>query len=68
MASFFMPGGTFAVDSPGFSSAVVNAPLEALADGQDGGNGVYSYGTSSSFPSTSYNSSNYWVDVLFSTM
>jgi hypothetical protein len=28
-------------------------------------NGVYSYGSSSGFPSSSYNATNYWVDVLF---
>ena len=31
-----------------------------------GGNGVYAYGSSSSFPLNTYNSGNYWVDVLFS--
>ncbi len=67
VASYFMPGGMFPVDRPGFTSAVVNAPLEALADGQDGSNGVYAYGASSSFPTGSYNASNYWVDVVFST-
>src|SRR5580658_8823698 len=67
VGSYFMPGGYFALDRPGFTSAVVNGPLEALADGQDGGNGVYAYGASSSFPSNSFAASNYWVDILFST-
>jgi len=35
-----------------------------LRSGVDGGNGVYKYGTSG-FPTSSYNGSNYWVDVLF---
>jgi hypothetical protein len=30
-----------------------------------GPNGVYAYGDSSTFPTKSYNASNYWVDVLF---
>jgi hypothetical protein len=67
VASYLMPGGNFPLDRPGFSSAVVNPPLEALADGQDGANGVYAYGSTSSFPSNGYGASNYWVDVLFST-
>jgi hypothetical protein len=67
VASYFMPGGNFALDRPGFASAVVNTPLEALSDSQSGGNGVYAYGSSSSFPINSIYASNYWVDVLFST-
>ena len=34
--------------------------------GTDGANGVYRYG-SSGFPSSSYASSNYWVDVVLAT-
>jgi hypothetical protein len=41
-----------------------NGPLRALADGEDGSNGVYSYGPGQ-FPSQSYRSSNHWVDVVF---
>ena len=33
-----------------------------------GGNGVYAYGAASSFPSSTYQASNYWVDVVFSTV
>ena len=50
--------------SGAFSSALSNPPLTALANA-DGGNGVYRYGAASAFPSSSYNSSNYYVDVLF---
>ena len=38
-----------------------------LADGVSGGNGVYRYGTASVFPNNTFNSENYWVDVVFST-
>ena len=38
----------------------------ALQDGTDGGNGVYSYG-GDQFPTSSYGSSNYWVDPIFWT-
>src|SRR5262249_437672 len=44
-----------------------NAPLHALKDGVDGGNGVYNYGASSTFPNQTWESTNYWVDVVFST-
>src|SRR5204863_41682 len=36
----------------------------ALKDGQDGGDGVYNAGASG-FPASSFQSSNYWVDVVF---
>ena len=39
-------------------------PLHALADGQDGPNGVYKYGASG-FPTNTWRSTNYWVDVVF---
>ena len=32
-----------------------------------GGNGVYRYGASSSFPTASYRNTNYWVDAVFTT-
>ena len=44
-----------------------SAPLHALANGVSGFNGVYAYGSTSSFPNQGWNSSNYWVDVVFST-
>ena len=31
------------------------------------GNGVYNYSSTSSFPTSTYNANNYWVDVLFQT-
>jgi hypothetical protein len=67
VASYFMPGGNLAYQANGFASAVVSGPLQALASGPAGGNGVYAYGASSSFPSSNGGGANYWVDVLFST-
>ncbi|HCL83519.1 MAG TPA: hypothetical protein DIC22_06055, partial [Chitinophagaceae bacterium] len=50
------------------ATAITNNNLTALADGTDGANGVYTYsGGKSAFPSATYNSSNYWVDPVFST-
>ena len=65
VVSYYAPNGHYAYDSGYFAAAHTNADnnLTALADGTDGGNGVYSYGTSS-FPTSSWQSSNYWVDVI----
>ena len=47
------------------SKGVDNGPLHALANGVSGTNSVYAYGTASKFPTQSYLSTNYWVDVVF---
>jgi hypothetical protein len=66
VASYHTNVGHYSDDLNYFASAGVdNAPLHALADGASGFNGVYAYGSSSSFPSNGYLSSNYWVDVVF---
>jgi hypothetical protein len=68
VASYFAPNGHYAGDGGYFAAAGVdNGPLHALRDGVSGGNGVYRYGSSSAFPSSTFNSENYWVDVVFST-
>ncbi|MFI5453833.1 MAG: DUF4082 domain-containing protein [Isosphaerales bacterium] len=68
IASYFAPVGHFVDDTNYFaSSGVTNGPLTALSNSAAGGNGVYLYGTSGGFPTNSYQSSNYWVDVVFST-
>ena len=45
---------------------VDNAPLHAPASVGGAGNGLYAYGPSG-FPTVTYEASNYWVDVVFST-
>jgi hypothetical protein len=67
VASYFTPAGHYSFDPQYFGSGIITGPLTALADGTDGPNGVYAYGGTSSFPSSTYNGSNYWVDVVFST-
>jgi hypothetical protein len=68
VVSYYAPRGHYAADSGFFAStAVDNAPLHALRDGTDGSNGVYRYGTGGGFPSNSYQSTNYWVDVVYNT-
>ncbi len=50
------------------NNGVDNPPLHALANGISGFNGVYAYGSAGSFPNQGWNSSNYWVDVVFSAI
>src|SRR5262245_42761603 len=66
IASYFAPGGHYAYDYYYFATSVTNGPLKALADGENGPNSVFRYGSSSGFPSSTYRSTNYWVDVVFS--
>ena len=68
VASYFAPNGRYHGTNGYFSgTGAGSAPIRALADGIDGGNGVYRYGSSSGFPSSTWNSSNYWVDAMFTT-
>ncbi len=61
VASYFSSTGHPAATSGGLASAVTNGPLTALAGG-----GVYAYGSSNTFPTSTYNANNYWVDVVYS--
>ncbi|WP_051242281.1 DUF4082 domain-containing protein [Azohydromonas australica] len=68
VASYFAPNGHYAGDNNFFSTKGVDSgPVHLLQNGlsDSGGNGVYAYGTSSSYPSQTYLASNYWVDVVF---
>ncbi|GJQ35093.1 MAG: hypothetical protein JETCAE01_11030 [Anaerolineaceae bacterium] len=66
VASYHSSGGGYSFDDSYFASEFNSAPLRALADGEDGPNGVYAYGASA-FPTQTYQSANYWVDVIFDT-
>ena len=59
----------YADDSGYFlSSGVFNSPLYAPASSSvSPGNGLYGYGSSPGFPTSTYDGSNYWVDVVFNT-
>ena len=66
VASYHANNGHYSVDGGYFlGKGMDNPPLHALADGVFGGNGVFAYGASSTFPDQSYNAANYWVDVMF---
>ena len=65
IASYHAIGGHYSADIDYFSSAGVdNPPLHALENGVFGGDGVYTYGATSAFPSSTWNAANYWVDVV----
>jgi len=57
--------GNYSADQNAFANSISNGPLTAPSSSLVGGNGVYAYGSNSLFPSGSYNSTNYGVDVLF---
>jgi hypothetical protein len=66
VASYYAPSGGYAADGGYFASAGVDtAPLHALSNAAGGGDGVYLYGVNGGFPTSSYNATNYWVDVVF---
>ncbi len=67
VASYHAPNGNYAADNNFFANAGVdNPPLRALQNNENGGNGVYLYG-GGGFPANTYQASNYWVDVVFTT-
>jgi len=66
VVSYFSSAGYYNATGGYFATGKDNGSLHGLADGVDGGNGVYRYGTTA-FPSNTWNSTNYWVDVVFNT-
>jgi hypothetical protein len=48
----------------GLKTAIVNAPLTALADSTEGRNGVFKYTNTPAVPENGYQSNNYWVDII----
>ena len=48
-----------------FATSHTSGPLTAPSSETSNGNGVYAYGSASLFPSNTYNSNSYGVDVLF---
>ncbi|MEU7861916.1 DUF4082 domain-containing protein [Nonomuraea sp. NPDC049141] len=65
IASYHTPTGFFSFNRPYFTTPYTNGPLTALRDGAEGANGVYTYGATNTLPTTGFQSSNYWVDLLF---
>jgi hypothetical protein len=65
VASCYSAAGNYSYTDNYFTSARVSGALTGLANGTDGVNGLYRYGAGGGFPSGGYQSSNYWVDVVF---
>lgn len=68
VASYHTNVGRYSIDNGYFANSGVDSyPLYALSNGESGGNGVYGYNANPTFPNSSFNSSNYWVDVVFAS-
>jgi len=67
VASYYTNGHWSANWSYFATKGVDNPPLHALANGNGAANGVYVYGNGTVFPTSSTQSANYWVDVVFNT-
>ena len=61
VAAYHTNTGEYSANGGYFTSNVVSGDLTAPASG----NGVYAYGATDTFPTSSYNSTNYWVDVVY---
>lgn len=69
VASYHAPNGNYAVTNiPEFAiTGVDNPPIHLLQDGENGPNGLFQYSPDPTFPTNSFQSKNYWVDVVFRT-
>ncbi|GGB92486.1 N,N-dimethylformamidase beta subunit family domain-containing protein [Dyadobacter sediminis] len=63
--SYHSGAGNYSAVNPYFGLAKVKGPLRGLADNEDGNNGIYRYSATPTFPTDNYQSSNYFVDVVF---
>jgi len=67
VASYHTTSGNYSYTQNFFTSAFNNPPLHGVQNGSSSGaNGVYIYGASA-FPTGTYLSANYYVDVVFAT-
>ena len=66
VVGYHAPNGRYAADVGAFTAGGAdNGALHALQSGVDGGNGVFGYGPSTTFPQQTYLDTNYWVDVVW---
>lgn len=62
----YSTNGRYSASGNFFANEFTNGGnLRALSSALSGGNGVYGYGAAGLFPTNSYNSTNYYVDVAF---
>jgi Domain of unknown function (DUF4082)/Bacterial Ig domain len=64
--SYYTPSGHYASSEDYFAASVVNPPFATIVD-ENGGSGVYHYGTGGGFPDQTWHASNYWVEPIFTT-
>ncbi len=64
VAAYLAPKGHYSDTPAGFTSATSTPPLTALANSSSA-DGVYIYTSASAFPTSTFNATNYWVDVVF---
>ena len=63
IASYHTNTGFYSGDANYFATAHTNGSLTAPSSTASGGNGVYAYGSTSTFPTNTFGATNYWVDV-----
>ncbi|MDQ1476012.1 MAG: hypothetical protein QOE62_1241 [Actinomycetota bacterium] len=67
VASYHMNVGHYPYTYNGLTNQVDKPPLHALGSVASGGNGVFLYGSTVQFPNQTSQSTNYWVDLTFTT-
>jgi hypothetical protein len=67
VVSYHSSPGNYSSTEGFFETSLVNGPLTAPSSASSGGNGLYLYGGAPAMPVSTYNASNYWVDVVFNT-
>jgi len=67
VASYHTNVGNYSYTPAGLQNTVDNSPLHAPSSASAGGNGVFMYSATPAFPTSTYNATNYWVDVVFNT-
>ena len=64
VAGYLAPNGHYSSTPNQFATAFSNPPLSAIANSASS-NGVFAYTATSTFPTSSFNATNYWVDVIY---
>ncbi|WP_433613951.1 DUF4082 domain-containing protein [Dactylosporangium sp. CA-139114] len=67
VVSYHTTVGHYAYNAGFFTDPLVSYPLTAVADTATGHNGLFLLSNSVAFPTSTWNSNNYWVDVIFTT-
>ncbi|WP_239169999.1 DUF4082 domain-containing protein [Actinoplanes xinjiangensis] len=68
IVSYYTPTGHYSYTSAYFKAkGAGDGVVKQLQSGVSGANGVYKYGSGGGFPNSSWNDTNYWVDVVVDT-